>query len=230
MWEHDGIHTHHRPPPSSSLSLQQQEELDQQLMSVSPDTAPYALRTGTSAPNSIPLYKISSALSKPGTARYHITRSRQELGLTGTGSGGLGFLASLSQLQAKFKESWIIDSKMHGPTFVVLQNGFMYMTLERAVQEWIRSDQEGEDSSVIGREGVITDADEKVVRDGVLVGSCVFCPALNTYVVIQYTWMSKVDTDHYRVHFRHLFQVIHRIAGDKFTRRLLFNVSSSMII
>lgn len=231
IWEQDGLHPHERPPTGSRLSEQQQDLLDKQLIMTPRDTSIYQLRTGSSAPGSVPLYTISPALANPGTARYHVRRSREELGLAPAPSaGGLGFLGAIAGLNERLKDKWIISSQMHEPTYICLQNPFMRLVLERAVQDWLREDEEGVDGSSAGRHGIITDADEKYFRQGVLLNSTVFNPVTKTYMPVAYTWIRKVDTEHHRPHFHHLFKAIREVSGERFDKKLLFNVSIYTVI
>lgn len=225
VWEHEGVHTHTRPPVGSTLSHEQQEQLDQEILS-SRDASVQQLRTGSTAPGSMPLHKISPVLSKPKTARYHVMRTRQELGVERPSviGGGVGFLSAMGALNEKFRDGWIVDSKMHGPVYICIQSGWMRVMLEEAIDDWRESDRGVPRTGQGARHGCVTDGDHKFIRKGNLLVSCVYSTTLCVWVPVLYTWVLKLDIDHHRAHFHTLFRSIKDIAGEPFERKLLFNV------
>ncbi|OBZ71985.1 hypothetical protein A0H81_08091 [Grifola frondosa] len=221
VWEHEGFHRHPRPPLGSSLSKAQEEALDAQVIR-RPDASAHNLRTGDSAPGSVPLAGITPVLADPRRARHQLAKSRARLNLQpSTAKGGLSVLHALSHLNDEFKTPFLIDSNFSGPTYFVLQNAFMKKLIAEAVEDWQRNSADGPDA---GRHGFVTDGDHTFFQDGVLINSCAFSTVLGAWVPVIYTWIGGQDIGHHRPHFRHLNKIIVAAAGPNFDRKLLMAI------
>ncbi len=168
-----------------------------------PTASAHVLRTGSTAPGSVPLSKISGILSNPQAARYQISQSQARLGIATAASskGGLSVLKSLYDLQSELGEPFIIDSSVHGPSFLMLQTPFMKTILCEAIQAW--KDSPGDGPSM-GRRGFVTDGDHSYFREGVLNITCVFSLVTLSWIPVLYTWILRQDITHHRPHFRHI--------------------------
>lgn len=219
-WEHHGKHDHHRPP-GGFLSKEQETALDEQVLR-RPEASAHELRTGSVVPGSVPLGEISPILSKPSTARYHVRKSQARVGIqsSGLGKSTSTSLQLLSSLNDKL-EGFVVDSKMHGPTYLMVQSPDMKEWLKEAVEDWLRAD---EDGPTAGRHGFVTDGDHSFFRDGTLLTTVAFNSVLKQWVPVLYTWVSSLDKAHHRIHFNRLNDDVIEAAGPRFTPRLLAGV------
>ncbi|KAF4612985.1 hypothetical protein D9613_010733 [Agrocybe pediades] len=201
VWEHFGFHKHPQPP-NGRLTAEEEEALDHQV-SQRPSASAHEYRTGDSFTRSIPLGEIAPALSNPRKARYEVEKSRTRLGLDGgrINNGLTSFLGSVMNLQEGLSKPFIIDSKFHGPTYLVFQTPFMRRILEESVDSW-------KDDSNGPRHGLVTDGDHTYFKEGVLNVTCAFSSVLCAWVPVLYTWIYKLDISHHRPHFQHISQSI----------------------
>ena len=190
VWEHFGKHEHGRPP-GGRLSNIEEEEVDIQV-GQRHESSVHALRTGDTGPGSVPLGEISSVLANPRAARYQVSKSKRRQGLTEyyPTKGIPSFLGSFTSVQEKLKKPFIIDSSIHGPTYLTFQTPFMKRMLEECVDDW-------SDPSSDGRHGLVTDGDHSYFKEGVLNVSCAFNSVLSAWVPVLYTWILKLDVAHH---------------------------------
>ncbi|KAH7908555.1 hypothetical protein BJ138DRAFT_1128352 [Hygrophoropsis aurantiaca] len=220
VWEHIGVHNHERPP-GGLLSKVEEDAVDAQVLRHHDATA-YQLRTGDTGPGSIPLPQISLTLANPRAARYQVAKSQDRLGIQPSQfKGGLALLHNLGSINEELDCQFIISSSISGPTYVTLQSPFMNDALKEAVKSW---NEDLDENDSIGRHGCVTDGDHTFFRSGNLLVTCVFNGTLNAWIPILYTWISKLDIKHHRIHFKQLFQMISKHSGHKFQRKLLANV------
>lgn len=220
VFQHHGEHLHPRPP-GGRLSRQEQSSLDDQVFRRHDATA-HQLRTGDNGPGSIPLHQISPSLTDPSAAHYQVAKSRERLGVNLSASrGGLGILHALGNLNKEFEVPFIVESQLHGPTYICLQTPFMRRIIKEVVESWI---QDGRDGPAAARHGFVTDGDHSFFQHGVLLISCAFSASLSAWVPVLYTWIDGQDTDHHRPHFRRIFKSVIEYAGAAFESKLLLHV------
>lgn len=219
-WEHHGEHEHHRPP-GGFLSKAQENALDEQVLR-RPEASAHELRTGSVVPGSIPLGEISPMLSKPSTARYHVRKSQVRVGVqpSTTGKNVATSLQHFGEVNERLN-GFIVDSKLHGPIYIMVQSSDMRDWLKEAVEDWLRADAEG---PTAGRHGFVTDGDHSFFRDGTLLTTVAFNLVLKQWVPVLYTWVASLDKAHHRVHFNRLNHGVIEAAGSRFTPALLAGV------
>ncbi|KAF9552183.1 hypothetical protein CPC08DRAFT_728802 [Agrocybe pediades] len=208
VWEHFGLHQHLRPP-NGRLTAEEEESLDQQV-SQRPSASAHEYRTGDSLTRATPLGEIAPALSNPRKARYEVEKSRTRLGLDGgrINKGLTGFLGSIMHFEERLPKPFVIDSRIHGPTYLAFQTPFMRQILEESVDSW-------KDSSDGPHHGLVTDGDHTYFKEGVLNVTCAFSNVLCAWVPVLYTWIYKLDISHHRPHFRHISQTIVQYTKEK---------------
>ncbi|KAI0650987.1 hypothetical protein C8Q79DRAFT_1099915, partial [Trametes meyenii] len=219
IWEHSGIHGHPRPPRNGHcLSKAETQAIEAQVLR-RPEASAHQLRTGDSAPGSVPLAEISPVLADPRRARYQVNQARESLNLrpAASGKGGGSVLKTLSQLNKEFSAPFLVDSGFVDHAFVVMQSPFMALIAEESVRDWINPHDPDKD----GRHGVVLDGDHSFFRDGLLITACAFSTTLAAWVPIVYTWVGGQSAQDHRPHFRCLNSTIIRTAGDKFDPKLL---------
>ncbi|CAL1699121.1 unnamed protein product [Somion occarium] len=222
VWEHDGSHNHPRPP-GGALSVEEEAALDNQV-ACNPMASTHALRTGTIAPRSVPLHQISLGLANPRAARYQVQKSQARQGINpSSAKGGLALLGSLADLNQKLTSDYkfIVESSFSGPTYFVLQTPWMREVIKESVEDWIINSTAGADA---GRHGFVTDGDHSFFRQGTLLATCAFSSTSNAWIPVLYSWISGMDMDHHRPHFRHLNHGIVKAAGPRFDKKFLLNV------
>lgn len=225
FWEHHGIHGHPRPPGGSSLTKAEQDALDNQV-SRRPDASAHQLRTGTTAPGSVPLGNVAPTLADSRKARYEVGKSQERQGIQTKSSSkqsGFGFIAAVAKLETdKLDEGFLMNSSCSSPAYYIsLQSKFMKQVLHEAVDDWILASSEGPGA---GRHGFVTDGDHTFFRSGTLLATCAFNVRTNTWAPVLYTWVYHLDTAHHKVHFRNLNRCVIEAAGPKFDRKMLINV------
>lgn len=218
VWEHEGTHEHTRPPPPSILSRQERAVLDEQVAR-SPGASVHQLRTGSLLPGSQPLHRISERLVNPRSARHQVAQSQTRLGIPSSTfqKGGFAMLESLSQLNSE--QSFIVESSISGPVYIIFQSPYMQQVLAAAIEEWSNDDERSE-----GRHGMVTDASHSYFRDGQLLTTCVFSAVTLSWVPVQYTWIHGRDTEHHIPHFDRINKYIVKTMGSKFQRKFLAQV------
>ncbi|KDR83051.1 hypothetical protein GALMADRAFT_152034 [Galerina marginata CBS 339.88] len=203
VWEHNGNHLHARPP-GGTLSLSEQVAVDDQVIRRAGASA-HTLRTGDIIPGSVPLAEISSTLANPRAARYQVAQSQARLGITSSVSakGGSSVLSALAGLREEFKTPFIINSAIHGPTYLMFQTPFMKRLLEESIVNWNTDSGDGPDAA---RHGMVTDGDHTFFNDGILNVTCIFSTVMSAWVPVLYTWILGQDIEHHRPHFQHINQ------------------------
>ncbi|KAL6306659.1 hypothetical protein BKA93DRAFT_823858 [Sparassis latifolia] len=195
----------HPRPPGAPLSKSEEVALDAQVLR-RPGASTHELRTGDTAPGSIPLAEISPVLANPRTARYEKSKSQARLGLLPAASkGAFGVLHSLGSLNEKLKEEFIINSSFTGPTFFVMQTVFMKQIITDSMEDWILLAASRPDA---GRHGLVTDADQSFFRNGHLIVTCAFS-----------TVLCQTSS-----HFHHLNRCIVIAAGPNFQDKFLLAI------
>lgn len=223
VWQHKGIHIHPRPSLGSTISKSERKALDF-VVGRRPDATAHQLRTGDTAPGSVPIGHISPILANPRAARYQVAKSRVRTGIHSSSSkGGLATLHGLGQLLKELKEIFVVASAIHGPTYFIMRTEFMKRCLHEAVNNWLDAESQGPEAA---RHGFVTDGDSKFFRQGTLLATCVFSSVMKAWIPVLYTWIDGLDTDHHRVHFCHLNSLIKEAAGSRFHPKLLVQVST----
>ncbi|KAH9891606.1 hypothetical protein C8Q73DRAFT_782313 [Cubamyces lactineus] len=221
VWEHSGKHEHPRPPYDGYLTKAEEVALDLQIRR-RPDATAHQLRTGDSAPGSVPLAVISPALSDPQRARYQVNKGRERLDLRQTASKGGGpLLHALGDLNKTFGSPFLVDSGFVDRAYFVMQSPFMRLIINEAVDDWLDPIRPGPEDS---RHGVVTDGDHTFFRDGLLMTSCAFSTTLSAWVPVLYSWIDGQSAEDHRLHFRQLNKAIMECAGDRFDSKLLASV------
>ncbi|KAH6916538.1 hypothetical protein BKA70DRAFT_1419447 [Coprinopsis sp. MPI-PUGE-AT-0042] len=189
LWreDHEGRHI----SPSSQAALQSQG---------------YMHRLGVGPRGSLPLAEIDPRLADAGKARYARTKSLERLGLS-TLSGGRSLVEALdavSALESELPGPFVIGSGFHGSTkYAVFQTPFMAQLLSESVTEWDVRPAQSE-----GRHGYVTDGDHSYFKTGVLLATCAFNAALESWAPVLFTWIRHQNSEHHRPHFRILFSQI----------------------
>ena len=201
IWKHFGNHTHKRPP-GGKLTVQQQRAVDAQVLRRH-DASAHVFRTGDTGPGSQPLGEISETLANPRAARYQVAQSRSRLGITlpSSVSGGFSILTSLAELPEEFKKPFLIESSVHGPTYLMFQTPFMRSLVEDSVESWVLDDSDG-------HHGFVTDGDHSFFRSGVLLVTCTFNTIMQSWIPTLYTWVLRQDIEHHRPHFRRISDTV----------------------
>lgn len=225
IWEHHGTHDHPHPPGGSTLTRAEEKALDEQV-SRRPDASAHQLRTGTTAPGSVPLGNVAPTLADSRKARYEVGKSQERQGIQTKASSkqsGATFIAAVAKLEAdKLDEGFIINSSCSNPAYYFsLQNAHMKQVLSEAIDDWILASSEGPGA---GRHGFVTDGDHSFFRFGTLLATCAFNVRTNTWAPVLYTWVCRMDTAHHKVHFQNLNRCVIKAAGANFDRKMLINV------
>ena len=222
VWEHGGQHSHPRPG-GGALSLAEEEAVDNQVQR-NPHASAHQLRTGTTAPGSIPLPKISQTLAKPSIARYQVAKSLARQGINSSSvKGGLSLIQSMAEFTKKLdpSTSFIVQSSLTNPGFFSVQTPWMKDIIKESVLDWTDNYDAGPDA---GRHGFVTDGNHSYFRDGTLLTTCAFSSILMAWVPILYTWVAHLDIQHHRPHFNFMNRNIIEAAGDNFQSKFLLNV------
>ncbi|KIM39432.1 hypothetical protein M413DRAFT_415326 [Hebeloma cylindrosporum] len=190
VWKHFGNHKHKRPP-GGKLSSQQQKAVDAQVLRRH-DASVHVYHTGDTGPGSQPLGEISETLANPRAARYQVAQSQARLGITPANSvkGGFSILTSLAELSEEFKKPFLVESSVHGPTYLMFQTPFMKSLVQESVDSWVLDDNV--------RHGFVTDGDHSFFRSGVLLVTCTFSTVMQAWVPTLYTWILRQDIEHHR--------------------------------
>ncbi|KAJ3557349.1 hypothetical protein NM688_g1521 [Phlebia brevispora] len=164
VWEHVGHHPHPHPP-GGPLSQREERALDEQVAR-RPKASAHVLRTGSTVLGSIAIGKISPTLYNSRTARYQVQKSQARVGIQPSGSSknSLAVAAQLAALNKKL-DGFIIDSQVHGPSFIMMQS---------AAMKWPNT----------GRHGFITDGDHSFFQSGTLLTTVAFSPVLKQWVPV----------------------------------------------
>lgn len=221
VWIHEGVHTHAQPPEGSKLLSKVEALLDEQVAK-NPTASVHELRNGT--PNSVPLHKLSAALTRPKTAAYHVGKSRRKQGIILPSKSKAQF-ESISTvgdiLDDNGKPFLIEESLIKGRRYLMFQTDFQREALEEMIEEW-----EDEDPKAEYRHGMVTDGNHSFFRVGVLMQTSVFLSTTAMYTSVLYTWIDGEDTEHHRPHFARLAQsVVERMTRTgRFNKKYLFQV------
>lgn len=181
--------------------------LDQQVQR-RPTATTHALRIGDGKDGSTPLGEITPLLAGPEAARYHHARSLDRLGLAkissaiGT-SDSFNALRFLQTLNTHLGEVFLIDSRFHDLGVLVFRSDFQRSLIEDVVTNW-----DSNNLSVGGRNAFQTDGQHSFFKDAVLLSTCAFSIVLLCWVPLQFTVLLGQDTEHHRVHFKRLNDVI----------------------
>ena len=134
---------------------------------------------------------------------YQIAQSRASLGITLPSSvkGSFSLLTSLAELPEEFKQPFIIESSVHGPTFLMFQTPFMRSLVNDSVESWVLDNSDG-------HHGFVTDGDHSFFRSGVLLVTCTFNAVMQSWLPTLYTWILRQDIKHHRHHFRRISDMV----------------------
>ncbi|KAF8169648.1 hypothetical protein BJ912DRAFT_861971, partial [Pholiota molesta] len=203
-WDHKGHHNHPKLP-GGYLSVAEEDAFDAQVAR-NPTASAHALRTGNTVPGSVPLPDISATLANPQAARYRLSQSQVRLGISNPTStkGGISVFKMMYQLSSELGDPFIIDSSLHGPSFIMFQTPFMKSVLVDSINSW-NNDSNGAST---GRHGFVTDGDHSFFREGVLNMTCVFNSVMGAWIPVLYTWILRQDIAHHRPHFRRISQTV----------------------
>jgi hypothetical protein len=161
VWEHLGSHESHPRPPGGRLSLRQQQAVDQQVLRHH-DASAYQLRTGDLGPGSVPLPNISPSLANARAALYAVHKSHENLGIHPRAQKGAGsVLCSFTQLTTELSTSFLLDSSITGPVYILLATPFMSQIMNEAIDDWLVDPTDGPS---VGRHGFVTDVDHSFFR------------------------------------------------------------------
>lgn len=97
--------------------------------------------------------------------------------------------------------TFVIESSLTSPTYVMMQTPFMQKALEDGLLLWGENNHNSEEPSA-SRHGFVTDGDHSFFTSGVLLVSVVFHPVTLAWVPVLYTWIQRQDIPHHRPHFR----------------------------
>ncbi|KAF6749356.1 hypothetical protein DFP72DRAFT_1142473 [Ephemerocybe angulata] len=198
-WQHQGVHDHMRPPYNGRLSHYEKAAIDREVLR-NPDASAHRLRLGGKTPGSLPLSKISPALSDPRRARYQQKESRARLGLSAPPiRSGITFLKKINGINRELKETFLVDSSLHDLGYLTFQTPWMKNQIKESVLDWVKMGPETE-----GRHGFVTDGNHSYFKDGVLLVSCIFSSKLLSWVPVLFSWLSRIDTAHHIPHFNRI--------------------------
>ncbi|KAF6747390.1 hypothetical protein DFP72DRAFT_854370 [Ephemerocybe angulata] len=198
-WQHQGVHEHMRPPHNGRLSHYEKAAIDREV-SRNPDASAHRLRIGGKTPGSLPLAKISPALSDPRRARYQQKESRARLGLSAPPiRSGITFFKKINGINSELKEVFLVDSSLHNLGYLTFQTPWMKNQIKESVLDWVKMGPETE-----GRHGFVTDGNHSYFKDGVLLVSCIFSSKLLSWVPVLFSWLSRIDTAHHIPHFNRI--------------------------
>lgn len=188
-----------------------------------PEATVHQRWTGDTGPDSQPLSEISQVLANPRAARYHVAQSQFCLGIETplATKGGLAVFKSLAELSTDFKGPFVIDSSVHGPSYLVFQTLFMKDLVDETVETWTL------DST--GRHGFVTDGDHSFFNMGVLLITCSFSTIIQSWAPVLYTWILQQDIEHHCPHFHHISKrIVERIQENRLEFRLEFFLHVSL--
>jgi hypothetical protein len=223
IWEHTGFHDHIRPPQQGRLTETQRALIRSQVIRRMTAT-PHQLQTGDLLPGSIPLGLINPVLNDPRKARYAVEQARQNIGMTAVSypKGSLGLMRAIRGLNEDIGEPFIVESQVHGPSYLLLQSSWMVQILFEGVNDWI---EDGESSGSGSRHGFVTDSDHTFFHSGLLLVTVVFNRTQNAWCPVLMAFIDGQDVPHHWPFFRYLFRQIREHAGSRFNAELLVHVS-----
>ncbi|KAJ6569381.1 hypothetical protein B0H19DRAFT_1066129 [Mycena capillaripes] len=221
VWEHFGDHSTHAKPPGGTPSKFQEDQVDVQVLRKH-EAGAHELRTGDTAPGSVPFPDISPGLAKPNAARYALAQSQARVGIgKALLKGGLATIRSVGDLQTRLPTPFIVSSSLNSPAHITMQTPFMDDIIRECVESWILDLADG---PTAGRHGFVIDGDHSYFQLGTLLATCAYSMTTNEWTPILYSWLNHQDTAHHRPHFAHIFQAVIKHAGAHFSRKLLLCV------